>query len=74
MATRSIVIPAYNEEDGIAQVIERVLGITEAVFAAVGTIEELGVIVTDDASCDRSREIAASYQEVTVISQIIILP
>lgn len=50
MATLSIMIPAYNEKGGIVQVIERVLGVREAVSAAVGAIEELEVIVIDDAS------------------------
>lgn len=68
MATLSIVIPAYNEEDGIAEVIKRVLRTRQAVFTAAGTIDELEVMVVDDASQDRTREIATGYEEVTVIT------
>lgn len=60
----SIVIPAYNEEDGIACIIERVLA-TRPALEASGT--ELELIVVDDGSRDRTAEIAARYPEVNLV-------
>ncbi len=57
----SIVIPAYNEEDGIACIIERVLA-TRPALEARGA--ELELIVVDDGSRDRTAEIAARYPAV----------
>lgn len=61
----SVVIPAYNEEDGIADIIERVLSIKES-LADVG-VQNLELIVVDDASKDRTAEIVAGYPEVVLI-------
>lgn len=55
MTTLSIVIPAYNEEQGIAAIVERVLSI-EASLRAAG-VEQLECIVVDDGSRDRTAEI-----------------
>ena len=65
MNTLSVVIPALNEEDGIAEITERVLGIRES-LAAVG-VENLELIVVDDGSQDRTPEIVASYPDVVLI-------
>ena len=65
MSTLSVVIPAYNEEDGIAQIIERVLPI-RAGLSEVG-VEELELIVVDDGSRDRTAEIAETYPEVFLV-------
>jgi hypothetical protein len=64
METLSIVVPAYNEEDGIATIVERVLGIRPA-LAASGV--DLELIVVDDGSRDRTAEIAATYPDVCLV-------
>jgi len=51
----SVVIPAYNEEDGIQAIAERVLA-TRSALEAVG-IDALELIVVDDGSADRTAEI-----------------
>ena len=65
MNTLSIVIPAYNEEDGIAQIIERVLTIRPA-LPAVG-VDDMELIVVDDGSHDRTAEIAAACPDVRLL-------
>lgn len=60
----SIVIPAYNEEDGIANIVERVLAIGPALKAAN---TELELIVVDDGSRDRTADIAGQYADVRLI-------
>jgi glycosyltransferase involved in cell wall biosynthesis len=64
METLSVVIPAYNEQDGIASIVERVLGIRTA-LAASGA--ELELIVVDDGSRDRTAEIVAMYPGVCLV-------
>jgi glycosyltransferase involved in cell wall biosynthesis len=59
MTTLSVVIPAYNEEDGIAAIVERVLAI-EPALVAVG-VDALECIVVDDGSRDRTAEIVERY-------------
>lgn len=65
MTTLSVVIPAYNEEGGIAEITQRVLAIREA-LAQVG-VDDLEVLVVDDGSTDRTAEIAASLNGVRVL-------
>ncbi|MCG8352358.1 MAG: glycosyltransferase family 2 protein [Chloroflexales bacterium] len=68
MTTLSIVIPAYNEEDGIADIVDRVLAIKPA-LAEVG-VDDLECIIVDDGSRDRTAEIVQRYvPRVTLISQ-----
>ena len=68
MRILSVVIPAYNEEDGIAPILERVLKVKGAVQESPGAIEDVEVIVVNDASQDRTCDIASSYPDVTVIT------
>ena len=56
MTTLSIVIPAYNEERGIADIIFRVLGVKDDLAKTGVGLEEL--LVVDDASRDRTAQIA----------------
>jgi hypothetical protein len=63
--TLSVVIPAYNEEDGIADIVERVLSIEPSL--AAGGISELEVIVVDDGSRDGTARIVADCPRVTLI-------
>jgi glycosyltransferase involved in cell wall biosynthesis len=61
----SVVIPAYNEMDGIAHVIERVLAIQPSLnHVGVGGLE---LIVVDDGSCDATANIVARYPDVRLI-------
>ncbi|MGQ9889346.1 MAG: glycosyltransferase family 2 protein [Aggregatilineales bacterium] len=61
----SIVMPAYNEEDGVGQVIERVLAVEPALRDA--GLDGLELIVVDDCSRDRTAEIVRSYADRGVI-------
>ena len=64
METLSVVIPAYNEEDGIASIVERVLTIEpELQVSGVG----LELLVVDDGSRDRTAEITANYPQVNLV-------
>lgn len=65
MNTLSVVIPALNEEDGIANIVERVLSVKES-LAQVG-VDDLELIVVDDGSTDRTPEIVSSYPEVVLV-------
>ncbi len=70
MTTLSVVIPAYNEEDGIAEIMNRVLAV-EKDLPPVG-VEALELLVVNDGSRDRTEEIArgiaADAPNVRVIS------
>jgi glycosyltransferase involved in cell wall biosynthesis len=57
--TLSVVIPALNEEDGIAAIVERVLAVEDA-MRAVG-IGRLELIVVDDGSRDATPSIVEGY-------------
>lgn len=54
----SVVIPAYNEEDGITAIMERVLAVRPE-LAGIGV--DLELVVVDDGSADRTAEIVAAY-------------
>lgn len=66
MTTLSIVIPAYNEESGIADIIQRVLAVRES-LKDVG-ISKLELLVVDDGSRDRTAEITGEIDGVQLIS------
>lgn len=65
MTKLSIVIPAYNEENGISEIIERVLAVRPR-LPGVG-IDSLELIVVDDGSRDRTVEIVGGYSDVRLI-------
>lgn len=65
MTTLSVVIPAYNEEKGIVDIIQRVLAV-EPELEKVG-VERLELLVVDDGSHDRTAQIAASIPKVRLI-------
>lgn len=56
MTMLSIVIPAYNEENGIVEIMERVLTIREGLKKA--GVEDLELLVVNDGSRDRTAEMA----------------
>ncbi len=65
MTTLSVVIPAYNEEDGIAEIAHRVLAVKDN-LAKVG-VDNLELLVVDDGSSDQTIQIASSIDGVTLI-------
>ena len=65
MTILSVVIPAYNEENGIAEIASRVLSVAPA-LKNVG-VERLELLVVDDGSRDRTAEVAAAIPGVSLI-------
>jgi glycosyltransferase involved in cell wall biosynthesis len=65
MTVLSVVIPAYNEENGIAQIAARVLSVAPA-LKEVG-VDRLELLVVDDGSRDRTAEVAQNIAGVTLI-------
>jgi len=61
----TVVIPAFNEEGSIGEIIERTLAI-RARLPAVG-VDELELLVVDDASLDHTAEIAQGFGEVRLV-------
>ncbi len=67
MTTLSIVIPAFNEEKGIAKIARRVLAIQPRLLE-VG-VDGLELIVVDDGSSDRTADIAGGIPGVRLVRQ-----
>ena len=65
MTTLSVVIPAYNEQDGIADIAQRVLSVRDALIN-VG-VKGLELLVVDDGSKDQTASIASDIDGVTLI-------
>jgi hypothetical protein len=65
MTTLSVVIPAYNEEAGIAEIALRVLAVKEDLAKA--GIENLELLVVDDGSRDKTAEITSRIAGVRLI-------
>ena len=63
----NIVIPALNEEDAIASIIERSLAARHTIIQDSPVID-VEIIVVNDGSTDRTAEIAARYDDVRLIS------
>lgn len=64
MKTLSVVIPAFNEQDGIVQIVERVRAVALALTAQDTALE---LIVVDDGSRDRTGPLAAQCADTRVI-------
>jgi glycosyltransferase involved in cell wall biosynthesis len=67
MATLSIVIPAYNEEDAIEEIVTRCLAARGPITQKTG-LGSVEVVVVDDGSKDRTRERASKFKEAKLIS------
>ncbi len=65
MTILSVVIPAYNEEKGIAEIACRVLSV-EADLKNAG-IDQLELLIVDDGSNDRTAEVASKIAGVNLI-------
>src|SRR4030095_12164703 len=65
MTILSIVIPAYNEENGIAEIACRVLSVAPA-LKKVG-VDQLELLIVDDGSRDRTVEVASKIPDVNLI-------
>ena len=68
MTSLSVVIPAYNEEEGIATIAHRVLAI-RADLLKVG-VDHLELLVIDDGSNDRTAEIVNGIKGVCLIRHL----
>ncbi len=67
MTTLSVVIPAWNEEEGIEPIIKRVLAIRPALASLDWALEFL---IVDDGSRDRTAALIAKYREVRLIRHL----
>lgn len=65
MTTLSVVIPAYNEEDGIQEIMTRVLAVKRD-LAQVG-VDDLELIIVDDGSSDRTPELVMAQTGARLI-------
>lgn len=65
MTILSVVIPAYNEENGIREIAERVLAVEPALKKA--GVDRLELLVVDDGSRDRTAEVASAIPGVSLI-------
>ncbi len=65
MAVLSVVIPAYNEEKGIAEIAERVLSVKESLQES--GVEDLELLVVDDGSGDNTAGVAEEIDGVRLI-------
>lgn len=67
MASLSIVIPAYNEETAIEEIVTRCLAAREPIMRGTG-LSSVEVVVVDDGSRDRTRELALKHTEARLFS------
>jgi glycosyltransferase involved in cell wall biosynthesis len=65
MTTLSVVIPAYNEERGIADIARRVLAVRPDL--ASSGVEDLEVLIVDDGSADATARIAEAQSGVRLV-------
>lgn len=63
----SIVIPAYNEEDAVDDILKRCLEARAPLMKAAG-LSAVEVVLVDDGSRDRTREKAAKWTEAKLVA------
>lgn len=63
----SIIIPAYNEENAIAEIIKRCLGECDNILRET-PVEEVEIIVVNDGSSDNTAEIVGRFKEISLIN------
>ncbi len=63
----SIIIPAYNEEDAIAGIINRCLKEQENIVRET-PVESVEIIVVNDGSQDKTAEIAGQFKNIILVS------
>jgi glycosyltransferase involved in cell wall biosynthesis len=68
----SIVIPAYNEEKGIVEIMQRVLGVKD-ILAQAG-VKEMELLVVNDGSRDKTAEAAQSVVQDNPCARVISHP
>jgi glycosyltransferase involved in cell wall biosynthesis len=68
MTMLSVIIPAYNEEDSIEAVMQRVLGIRPELPAA--GVDDLELIVVNDGSRDRTAELVQATPGVRLLTHV----
>jgi len=64
----SIVIPAYNEEDAVKDILNRSKAAAKNLKAAVSELDEVEIILVSDGSSDRTEERAREIPGVKVIA------
>lgn len=65
MTTLSVIIPAYNEEDGIVEIAERVLSVKDDLQEA--GVADIELLIVDDGSADGTAEVASQIAGVRLI-------
>ena len=63
----SIIIPAYNEEQSIASIIERTLSARHSIIERT-SVSNIEIIVVNDGSSDQTKNIAQSHHDISLIS------
>lgn len=69
MTTLTVVIPAYNEEKGIAEIVHRVLAVREDLKKV--DIHDFELLVVNDGSRDRTSEIASEISQTDPCVRVI---
>ena len=64
----SIVIPAYNEEKSVADILRRSLAAAQKIKDAGLGVSEVEVLLVNDGSSDKTEAIAREFKDATVIS------
>lgn len=72
MTSLSVVIPAYNEENGIADIVQRVLAVQED-LSKVG-VDQLELLVVDDGSKDQTAQITRDIAGRSEVVRLITYP